>query len=154
MFTKLFGLLSSEPDATDVSHHDRIQVAVAVLLLEMAHADQVFEPLEQQLVSDQLQHRFELTPDAATELIDAADQVRRESLDVQQFTRLINSNFSAAEKLEVMEVLWRIVYSDGQLDRFEDALARQLAGLLHLSSRETIALKVKVLDELNPERNR
>ena len=51
-----------------------------------------------------------------------------------------------------MEALWRIVYADGVLDKHEDALARQLTTLLRISPKKSIELKVKVLDEIKPER--
>jgi uncharacterized tellurite resistance protein B-like protein len=87
-------------------------------------------------------------PSKAKELLMLAEEVRSDSFDLQQFTSQINQNFDRAEKLEVMETLWRIIYADGVLDKFEDALARQLAALLRLSHREAIDLKLKVLEEL------
>lgn len=152
MFHKLLNLLTTAPAAAEVDRQDRIQVAVAVLLLEMAHADRNFQPLEARLIEELLQNEFGLAPDAAAELVDAAEEVRSESLDLQQFTSLINQHFSLEEKLQVMEGLWRLVYADGQLDKYEDALARQLTGLLRLSPRQAIDLKVKVLDEIDPGR--
>lgn len=153
MLNKLISLLSSEPDETASDHHDRIQVAVAVLLLEMAHADKDFQTLEERLIEELLQQKFALSLEAARELMEAAEQVRSESFDMHQFTRLINAHFSLEEKLEVMEGLWRLVYADGELDRYEDALARQLTSLLRISPRQAIDLKVKILDEIDPNRS-
>ncbi|ORJ60477.1 TerB family tellurite resistance protein [Geothermobacter hydrogeniphilus] len=153
MFHKLLSLLSAGAGTAAAEHRDRIQVAVAVLLLEMAHADRNFQPLEVHLVEQLLQDRFGLSVEAADELIAAAEEVRAESFDLQQFTSLINRHFSIEEKLKVMEGLWRLVYADGELDKYEDALARQLAGLLRLSPRQAIDLKIKVLDEIAPDRH-
>jgi uncharacterized tellurite resistance protein B-like protein len=154
MLSKLIGLLSSQPAEAETSRHDRIQVAVAVLLLEMAHADKNFQSLEERLIEDLLQQKFAISVEAARELMEAADQVRSESFDMHQFTRLINVHFSLEEKLEVMEGLWRLVYADGELDKYEDALARQLTTLLRISPRQAIDLKVRVLDEIDPDRSR
>jgi len=153
MFDKLLSLLSADAAPAAPDHHDRIQVAVAVLLLEMAHADRDFQLLEARLIEQLLQQQFDLSREAAAELVSAADEVRSDSLDLQQFTSLINRHFSIEEKLEVMEGLWRLVYADGELDKYEDALARQLTGLLRLSPRQAIDLKVKVLDEIDPDRH-
>ena len=57
------------------------------------------------------------------------------------------ASLNLEEKLAIMETLWRIVYADGVLDKYEDALARQLAGLLRLSPRQAIDLKLRVLGE-------
>jgi len=139
----LLGVAAGRPE----KDRERIDVAVAVVLLEVAHADKNFEPLEKRLVEGLLQKRFDLNAAAASELMTLAEQVRADSFDLQQFTSQINQNFNREEKLAVMETLWRIIYADGVLDKFEDALARQLASLLRLSHREAIDLKLKVLDE-------
>ena len=146
MLKKLTSLLGVAAERQE-ENRERIEVAVAVVLLEVAHADKNFEPLEKRLVEGMLQERFALDGTAAGELLTLAEQVRADSFDLQQFTSLINQNFDREEKLAVMETLWRIIYADGVLDKYEDALARQLASLLRLSHREVIDLKLKVLGE-------
>ncbi|TYO98269.1 putative tellurite resistance protein B-like protein [Geothermobacter ehrlichii] len=154
MISRLVHLLTGQDETSKERRHDRVQLAVAVLLLEMAHADRTFAPLEKKLVNGLLRERFGLDAGQADELIAAAEKKRDESFDLHQFTRLINEHFTLEEKLEVMEGLWRLVYADGELDRYEDALARQLAGLLRLSHRQAISMKLRVLDEVDPERRR
>ena len=127
---------------------DKVQVATCALLLEMAYADRSLDPGEEVLLRDHLRGHFHLDAAALETLIAAARQARRESADLFQFAREINAACSLDEKLEVMETLWRIVYADGVLDKYEDALARQLASLLRLSPRQAIDLKLKVLNEM------
>ena len=74
-----------------------------------------------------------------------AHQVRIESNDLHQFTREINNGFDQSEKEKIMEALWRLVYADGRLDRYEEALLRQLSSLIGLSHRQMIDAKLKVL---------
>jgi len=118
----------------------------------MAHADEEFHAMEQTLVSDLLQRKFEISGQDVTELIEYARVQRQQSLDLFQFTRQIKEHFSRPEKLEMMESLWRLIYADGVLDKYEDYLVRQLATLLGLAHGEMIEAKVKVLDELCPDR--
>ena len=127
-------------------------MATCVVLLEMAHADEQLHELEERLVRDLLQRKFDLADEDVAELIEYARQERASSLDLFQFTRRINEHFTRAEKLEMMEGLWRLVYADGVLDKYEDYLVRQLATLLRLGHHEMIAAKVRVLDELCPDR--
>lgn len=152
MFDRIKGLLATGPAAEPEQEHQRIQVATAALLLEMAHADEEFHEMEGVLVRDLLQQKFDLEPEDMAELMQLAQQERTQSLDIFQFAREINVNFSREEKFEVMEVLWRIIYADGVLDKYEDYLVRKLATLLRLSHREMIQAKVKILDEIRPER--
>jgi uncharacterized tellurite resistance protein B-like protein len=152
MLNRIKSLLAGGPAAEPTRERERIQVATCVVLLEMAHADEEFHEMEEGLVRDLLGRKFDLPEADVTELIELARQERSASLDLFQFTRRINDEFSRAEKLEIMEALWRIVYADGVLDKHEDYLVRQLATLLRLSHPEMIEAKVKVLDELYPDR--
>ena len=113
----------------------------------MAHSDGHYQAVEAKIVHDLLAQKFNLSAAAVTELIDYSHEHRQESLDLFQFAREINAHFSRAEKLEVMEGVWRVIYADGTLDKFEDALARQLATLLRLDHKDVIDRKLMVLNE-------
>ena len=81
----------------------------------------------------------------ADALITAADDELKDSIDYWQFARLINENYSTEEKIEIIEILWRIVYVDGKLDKYEDHLIHKLSTLLRLSHDQLIHAKLKVL---------
>jgi uncharacterized tellurite resistance protein B-like protein len=123
----------------------RVQVATCALLLEIAQADSNLHELETLLVRDLLEQKFSLDRESVSELIELAESERVGSPDLYHFAREINNNFSLEEKLAVMESLWQLVYADGVLDRYEDALIGQIAGLLRLSHRQMIDAKLKVL---------
>lgn len=147
MLGRIARLLSSGPQTEAKQEHDRVQVATCALLLEVAHADKELHDLEEQTIRDLLAHKFDLDDELTDGLLDYAKGELDESLDLYQFAKEINANFTIDEKYEVMETVWRIVYADGVLDRYEDALARQITTLLRLDQRKAIDLKVKVLDE-------
>lgn len=147
MLNKILSLLQSDRPANNGDRFTRVQVATCALLLEVAHSDGHYQAAEAKVVHDLLLGMFSLPSDIIAELVDFARDHQQSSTDLFQFAREINAHFSLEEKLAVMEGVWRIIYSDGVLDKFEDALARQLATLLRLSHREAIGCKVKVLDE-------
>ena len=147
MLNKILSLLQSDRPANNGEKFTRVQVATCALLLEVAHSDGHYQAAEARLVHDLLAGLFNLPTEIIAELVDFARDHQQNSTDLFQFAREINAHFSLEEKLAVMEGVWRIIYADGTLDRFEDALARQLATLLRLSHREAIACKVRVLDE-------
>ena len=145
MFSHLRRLLTG---ASEEDHlPDKVQVATCALLLEMAHADGRLEPEEEQLLHSHLSRHFHLEGEALETLLESARQARRESVDQFLFAREINAACAAGEKLQIMETLWRIAYADGALNKYEDALARELATLLHIEPRQAIELKLKVLEE-------
>ncbi len=149
LLKKLVGPAGHESDTGQAP--DRIQVAACVLLLEMAHTDGEFHDMEATLVEDLVASKFGLSAEATAELMDFAQQEREASLDLYQFTREIDANFSYQEKLEIIESLWRIVYADGVLDKYEEYLMRQVSKLLHIHHRQMIEAKLKVLAEVNPD---
>ncbi|MEJ2519473.1 MAG: TerB family tellurite resistance protein, partial [Desulfuromonadales bacterium] len=99
-------------------------------------------------LQDLLANTFGLSPAAIAELIEYAQTQREDSSDLFQFAREINAHFSREEKADVMEGIWRVIYADGTLDKYEDALARQLATLLRLDHKDVIDRKLKVLEEI------
>ena len=84
-------------------------------------------------------------PAIAKALMEAAKDELKESIDLWRFTKLINDNYSEEEKKRVVEMLWRIVYTDGTLDMHEDYLVHKLSHLLHLSHQELIDAKLRIL---------
>ena len=72
-----------------------------------------------------------------------------------EFARLINQNYNTAEKIQVIETIWAIAYSDARLDKHEDYLVHKLAGLLRLTHRQLIDAKLRVKERTGnqePER--
>jgi uncharacterized tellurite resistance protein B-like protein len=136
------------PDAAGpASSADRLALATCVLLLEAAHADSELTADEQAALEGVVRERFGLDAAQVASLLALADQERRQSTDLYQFTRLIAEHYDRSQKLAVLELLWRVVYSDGRLEAHEDALLHKFARLLDLRHGELIALKLKVKGE-------
>lgn len=148
MLKRIVGLLSSPAKEEPREEEQRIQLATCVLLLEIAHADGDFQRDEEELIGELLEKHFRIDPETAAELLELAHDLRTESHDLHQFTRDINSNFDQREKEQIIESFWRLVYADGHLDHFEEALMRQLGSLVGLSHRQLIDAKLKVLEQL------
>ena len=151
MFNRILSLLSNNGETTQDSKFERIQIATCALLLEVAHSDGHYKSVEAQVVHDLLANTFQLSPDAVAELIDYSQEHRLDSTDLFQFAREINAHFSREDKADVMEGIWRVIYADGTLDKFEDALERQLETLLRLDHKDVIDRKLKVINEMKAQ---
>jgi len=132
----------AEADHRDLAR--RIPLAAAVLLLEVMYADGEAHPAEQALLGKLLEEHFQVSEEDLAGLLEQARQARAESSDLYQFTSAINHAFSQEEKERIIEAVWQLVYADGRLDRYEDALLRQLASLIGLSHRQLIEAKLRV----------
>ena len=131
-------------EASQVSEHD-VRVAVCALFVEMARIDESFTAEEMAAVIDILKEKYGLSAENAAAMITAAEAELEQSVDYWQFARLINENYSMNEKIGIIEMLWRIVYLDGSLDKHEDYLMHKLAKLLRLHHKQLMDAKLKIL---------
>ena len=143
---RFFGRLSVENSSPEnnTSRHDP-RVAVCALLLEMAKIDETFTTAEMSQIISILEDKYGLLTEDADALISAAEQELDGSIDYWQFARLINDNYSSEEKIDIIEMLWRIVFVDGNMDKYENHLMHKLADLLRLTHQQLIDAKIKVL---------
>lgn len=123
--------------------HD-IPIATCALLLEMSNIDGEFSALERESIISILKRNFDLSDEHATTLLEASNVGLKGSIDIWQFTNLINQNYSIEEKIRVVEIVWDVVYADGKFDKHEDYLVHKLATLLRLTHKQLIEAKLKV----------
>lgn len=133
----------SEGEKKTTSHD--VRIATCALLLEMAHIDGEFSEPEEESIINIIKKDYELSDEHAAALIEAADEELKSSIDLWKFAKLINQNYSTDEKIQIIEMIWRVIYTDGKLDRHEDYLVHKLAKLLRLTHEELIDAKMKVL---------
>ena len=136
---------ASRPSGREKANPHDIRVATCALFLEMANIDGEFSDGERENILSILKRDFQLSDEYADELLDASDQELKQSIDLWQFTNLINENYAEEEKIQIIEMVWEIIYIDGKLDRHEDYLVHKLAKLLRLSHRQLIDAKLKIL---------
>lgn len=109
---------------------DSVPLAACALLLELAHADDEFSAEERANIEEALVRHFDLEQDAVSELIQLAEQERTRSVDLYQFTKLISERYDLGQKMVLAEIMWRVVYADGELAKHESYLMRKLSNLL------------------------
>ena len=131
-------------NADPPTEHD-VRIAACARFVEMARIDEKFTEEEMDTILSIVQERYGLSREHADALVAEADKELDKSLDLWQFARLINENYSTDEKIEIIETLWRMVFVDGKMDRYEHYLMNKLKNLLRLSHDQLIAAKLKVL---------
>ena len=144
---KRFFSKSASPDLKSAKHetqHD-LRVATCALFLEMARIDETFTPEEMDNILTILKEKYGLSQEHADALVAEADKELAESVDLWQFARLINENYTIDEKINIIEILWQMVFVDGKMDRYEHYLMNKLKNLLRLSHDQLIDAKLKVL---------
>ena len=121
---------ASQEDTIDDAE---VRLAACALLIEIAHADEDFTEDERQHLVFAIRMQYGLNGEQAEELISLAEEAQATAVDLWQFTKLIKSTYSIGQKMVLVEVMWGLVYSDGELSSREESLMRRVCGLLDLA---------------------
>ena len=120
-----------------------LQRAVAALCIEMSRADSQVLDLERAGIVSALRECFDLEAGEIDNLLNLAERDADEAVSLFEFTTLLNQHFDHPQKVRFVEHLWRVAYADGQLEKHEAHLVKNVADLLHLRHREYIGAKLR-----------
>ena len=159
--TNFFSDSMAPPDVDEDLGEEDVRLAACALLIELAHADDEFTDDERRHLTSAVRRQYGLEEEHAEELIDLAERARKDAVDLYQFTKLIKASYSLGQKMVLMEVMWGLVYSDGELSSHEEALLRKVCHLLDLSPGYLADVKKRVEvgrdsadDDAHPDRHR
>ena len=137
-------LAESEQPQDDMS----LDLAVAVLMVEMARADNNLADAEEREIRDQLQGAFGLNAASAEQLVLRAHDTVEDAVSLHEFTRVVHEGMDYAEKQRVMKMLWQVALTDRNLDKYEDYLIGKVGELLYVSRGDVIRLRNQVMEDL------
>jgi len=123
-------------------------VLVAALLIHAAKIDENYTDIEKNIIKKALINLNNINSDKAEEIIKSAEKKEEESNQIVEFTKEIK-NYSMEYRLNVIEVIWKIVYSDGTSDNYESNLIRRICGLLYVSDKDSGFIKTKIQNFVN-----
>ena len=135
-----FFMTASADGAMDDSRN--LQLATAVLLVEVMRSDAHFNAQERAAAVAALRTQFTLTDEELARLLDQAEQTAQGANDYFGFTSAMNDQYTQAQKIMVVELMWQVAYADGHLDAHENHVISKVAGLLHVTHGEYIAAKL------------
>jgi len=131
--------VASETGATD--REAALRLATAVLLVDVARADDVFEESEFDRLLQLIESHFELTPEQAAALVNVANETAEDMVSLHEFTQILHKHLHEKEKARIVSMLWQIAYADNRLDKYEDSLVLKISDLLHVSRGRVMRLK-------------
>ena len=118
-------------------------ILIAALLIHAARIDENYTDIEKEIIKKALVELNNISSDQAENLIKFAEKKEKESNQIVEFTREIKK-YSMEFRLKIIEVIWKIVYSDGTSDDYESNLIRRICGLLYISGKDNGIIKTKV----------
>lgn len=140
LISNIVGAIAS--DETPTKDRDAaLRMATAVLMIDVARADHLFDESEFDRLLLLIQSHFNLTAEEAAELVIAANEKADDLVSVHEFTQLLHDHLDEAEKARVVALLWQIAYADGRLDKYEDSLVLKISDLLYVSRGRVMRLK-------------
>ena len=140
MFKNFFGKKNEE-------NINNKNILVTSLLIHAAKIDDNYTDVEKEIIKKALINLNAIKSNEAEELLKKAEKIEQESNQIVAFTREIKKN-SMEFRLKIIEILWKIVYSDGSSDSYESNLIRRVCGLLYISDIDNGTIKLKVKNSL------
>jgi uncharacterized tellurite resistance protein B-like protein len=129
----LFATLQPPAPGSDAAGAEHaLQLATAVMLVEVMRADATFHAGERAAVLAALRAKFSLGDDEALRLAELAETTAQRSTDLYAFTSHIDQHFEMPAKLRMIEHMWRVALADGHLSAHERHLMWRIADLLHI----------------------
>ena len=136
MFKKIFKREKKE-------NSDNKNILVAALLIHAAKIDENYSDIEKKIIKEALINLNNINSDQAEELMKLAEKKEEESNQMLEFTREIKKH-PMEFRLKIIEIIWKIVYSDDVSDNYESNLIRRICGLLYISDKDNGIIRAKV----------
>ena len=118
-------------------------VLIIALLIHAAKIDENYTENEKKIIKKVIMELNEISSNQADELLKLAEKKEEESNQILEFTREIKK-YPIEFMLKIIEIIWKIVYSDGTSDNYESNLIRRICGLLYISDKDNGIVKTKV----------
>lgn len=158
MFDYLKKLLTNESNQESLQTNDvvervdrnkQLQIATAALFIEMAKADGEFTEEERENVIQSLQKQFNIDAVYVNELMELSKLKLKDSVSLFEFSNVVNENFTNEDKNILLKNLWRLIYTDKKLDKYEDRLIKIIGGMMKMDHKQIINAKLLIRQELN-----
>jgi len=118
-------------------------VLITALLVHGAKIDENYTDKEKKIIKEALINLENINSDQAEELMKLAEKKEGESNHMLEYTREIKK-YPMEFRLKIIEIMWKIVYSDDVSDNYESNLIRRVCGLLYVSDKDNGLIKTKV----------
>jgi len=129
------------PESGSLSE-DKIRLACAALLIEVAVVDQEFDNTEFNALQTILSTQYGISEDECRALTALAQQECEDATSMYQFTQLVNQHCSHNDKFTLIKGMWTIAYADGDLDKYEEYIIRKVSDLIHVAHGDFIRAKI------------
>ena len=118
-------------------------ILVVALLVHAAKIDENYTEIEKEIIKKVIVQLNGINLDESEKLLKIAEKKEEESNQIIGFTSEIKK-YSMEFRLKIIEIIWKIVYSDGASDNYETNLIRRICGLLYVSDKDNGIIKMRI----------
>ena len=122
---------------------DKKNISIIALLVHAAKIDENYSEAEKEIIKKVIVQLNGVELNESEKLLKIAEKVEENSNQIVEFTKEIKK-YSMEFRLKIIEIIWKIVYSDGASDNYESNLIRRICGLLYISDKDSGIIKTKV----------
>ena len=122
-------------------------ILIAALLVHAARIDENYTEIEKKIITKSIMDLNKLGLDRAEEILKDAEKKEEESNQIVEFTRTIKK-YPIEFRLNIVEIIWKIVYSNKKSDNYESNLIRRICGLLYVTDKDSAIIKTKIINQL------
>ena len=123
------------------------KILIAALLIHAAKIDENYSDNEKIIIKKAIMDLNKINISESEKILKLAEEKEEKSNQIIEFTREIKK-YSMEFRLKIIEIIWKIVYSDGTNDNYESNLIRRICGLLYIEDRDNGIIKTKVRNSL------
>jgi uncharacterized tellurite resistance protein B-like protein len=95
-----------------------------------------------------MEKSFSMSREDSAVLMETITRSLEDETNKWKYTNIINSSMENSEKEELLEYIWRIIFSDGRIEKWEDNIVHRLSKNLHIPHHLMIGIKMKVKESL------
>ena len=136
MLNKFKQFFSEQATDSDEEKQSRLQLAAAVLMIEVSKSDDSVDAIELDKIKNILAEKFSLKESMIQEVLSQATQKSDDAVSLYEFTREICDRYEHAERITILKHLWQVAFADGRIDQHERHFIRKIAGLLYLTDQD------------------
>ena len=118
-------------------------ISVTALLVHAAKIDENYTETEKEIIKKVIMKLNGINLEESEKLLKIAEKKEEDSNQIIGFTSEIKK-YSMEFRLKIIEIIWKIVYSDGASDNYETNLIRRICGLLYVSDKDNGIIKMRI----------
>jgi uncharacterized tellurite resistance protein B-like protein len=138
--------LSNETKTENNTGVSKTDLASAALMIEVINSDHQLDQRETDEFLHVLETCLHIPEDDLREMVRLAEEQASKATSLFEFTRLINDEYDYQQKLQLVKNMWRVAFSDDELDKYEESLIRKVSDLIYVSHSDFIRMKLEARD--------